>query len=127
LWVLFRQIRRIRLSDGDKRAERREFEGLTIELRHETAYLLNRVETSSYAIGQAVFIRTDTPDFAEETVPFQTLDELVRICATPRENMTLDKVVMYSMVEGEPHSLMLSFLSASKGQVPGMPVFEERE
>jgi hypothetical protein len=85
------------------------------------------VQSSSYAIGQAVFIRTDTPDFAEETIPFKTLDELVQICATPHENMTLDKVVMYSMVEGEPHSLMLSFLSASKGQVPGMPVFEERE
>jgi hypothetical protein len=39
--------------------------------------------------------------------------------------MTLDKVIMYSMVEGEPHSLMLSFLSASKGQQPGMPMLEE--
>jgi hypothetical protein len=85
------------------------------------------VQSSSYAIGQAVFIRTDTPDFAEETIPFKTLDDLVRICATPREHMTLDKVVMYSLVEGEPHSLMLSFLSASKGQLPGMPLFAEHD
>jgi len=83
------------------------------------------VQSSSYTIGQAVFIRTDTPDFAEETIPFKTLDELVRICAVPHEHMTVDKVVMYSMVEGEPHSLMLSFLSASKGEQPGMPMLED--
>lgn len=77
--------------------------------------------SSSYAIGQAVFIRTDTPDYAEETVPFKSLDELVRICSTPQENMTLDKVMIYSMVEGEPRALMLGFLSVSRGQQPGMP------
>ena len=73
----------------------------------------------SYAIGQAVFIRTDTPDYSEETVPFKSLDELVRLCSTPRENLTLDKVMIYSMVDGEPTALMLGFLSTSKGQAPG--------
>jgi hypothetical protein len=89
--------------------------------------LLTRVQSSAYAIGQAVFIRTDTPDFAEETIPFKNLDELVRICATPHEHLTLDKVMIYSMVEAEPHALMLSFLSSSKGQQPGMPLLEEHE
>lgn len=82
------------------------------------------MQNSSYAIGQAVFIRTDTPDFQEETIAFKTLDELVRICATPHPNMTLDKVMIYSMVEGEPHALMLGFLSTSRGQTPGMPSLE---
>jgi hypothetical protein len=83
------------------------------------------VQGSAYAIGQAVFIRTDTPDYAEETVPFQTLEEMVRICATPRENLTLDKIMIYSLVEGEPQALMLGFLSSSKGQQPGMPSFDQ--
>ena len=87
--------------------------------------IISAVESSSYAIGQAVFIRTDTPDYAEETVPFKTLEEMVRICATPRENMTLDKVMVYSLIEGEPQALMLGFLSSSKGQQPGMPSFDE--
>ena len=78
------------------------------------------MQNSSYAIGQAVFIRTDTPDYAEETVPFKTLEELVAICATPRENLTLDKVMVYSLVQGEPHALMLGFLFSSRGQHPGM-------
>lgn len=85
------------------------------------------MQSSAYAIGQAVFIRTDTPDFAEETIPFKDLDELVRICATPRDNLTLDKVMIYSMVESEPHALMLSFLSSSKGQQPGMPALEAHD
>jgi hypothetical protein len=85
------------------------------------------VQGASYAIGQAVFIRTDTPDYAEETIPFKTLEELVRICAVPRENLTLDKIMVYSLVEGEPHALMLGFMSSSKGQPPGMPSFEAQE
>lgn len=79
---------------------------------------------NSYAIGQAVFIRTDTPDYAEETIPFKTLDELVRICATPHENLSLDKIMIYSMVNGEPNALMLGFMSASKAQPPAVPATE---
>ena len=82
------------------------------------------MQVPSYAIGQAVFIRTDTPDFAEETIPFKTLEELVQICSTPREHMTLDKIMVYSMIGSEPHALMLGFLSSSKGQQPGMPSLE---
>ena len=77
------------------------------------------MQNPSYAIGQAVFIRTDTPDFAEETIPFKTLEELVEICSQPRENLTLDKIMVYSMVRGEPHALMLGYLSSSRGQHPG--------
>lgn len=77
------------------------------------------MNASPYAIGQAVFIRTDTPDYAEETIPFKTLEELVRLCSAPRENLTLDKIMIYSMVDGEPHAVMLGFMSASKGQSPG--------
>ena len=83
------------------------------------------MKSPPYAIGQAVFIRTDTPDYAEETIPFKTLDELVRLCATPQENLTLDKIMIYSLVDGEPHAVMLGFMSSSKGGGPGTMALEE--
>ncbi len=73
----------------------------------------------AYAIGQAVYLRTDTPDYAEETIPFKTLEELVRVCSTSHPNLTLDRVIVYSMVEGEPCALTLGFVAATKGQAPG--------
>ena len=88
--------------------------------------MVNVVQPASYAIGQAVFIRTDTPDYSEETIPFKTLEEMVRICATPRDHLTLDKIMIYSMLDGEPQALMLGFMSSSKGKQPGMPSWEEQ-
>lgn len=83
------------------------------------------MEPPSYAIGQAVFIRTDTPDYAEETIPFKSLDELVKICSTSHDNLTLEKVVVFSLVDSEPVALTLGFISASKGQRPGENVSME--
>lgn len=80
---------------------------------------------SAYAIGQAVFLRTDTPDYAEETIPFKTLEELVVICSTPRENLTLDKIMIYSMVQNEPCAVMLNFMSSSRGQRPDIPALDD--
>jgi hypothetical protein len=77
------------------------------------------METPTYAIGQAVFIRTDVPDYEEETVPFKTLDEMVQLCCAPRSNRVLEKVVVFSLVQGEPCALTLSFVSSTKGQRPG--------
>lgn len=77
------------------------------------------MKSSPYAIGQAVFIRTDTPDYAEETIAFKTLDELVRLCSQPQPDLLLDKIMIYSMVENEPHAVMLGFMSSSKGAGPG--------
>jgi hypothetical protein len=72
----------------------------------------------AYAVGQAIFIRTDTLDYAEESIPFKNLEELVLICSEPHENLTLDKIVVYSMTGGEPAAVTLGFVSASKGQRP---------
>ena len=71
----------------------------------------------SYALGQAIFIRTDTPDYAEETVPFKSLEELTRLCIEPRANGTLDRVLIYSMVDGSPCAVTLNFMAAAKGAV----------
>lgn len=77
------------------------------------------MKRSDYAIGQAVFLRTDTPDFEEETIPFKTLGELVRLCSRPQPDLTLDKIVVYAMPEGEPQAVTLSFVSSTKGAKPG--------
>jgi len=72
----------------------------------------------AYAIGQAIFIRTDTVDYAEESIPFRNLEELVRVCSEPHPDLTLEKVIVYSMVNQEPCALTLGFIAASKGQKP---------
>ena len=77
------------------------------------------MDNPAYAIGQAVFIRTDVPDYEEETVPFKTLAEMVEICCGPRSDRVLEKVVVFSLAQGEPCALTLGFVSATKGQRPG--------
>jgi hypothetical protein len=72
----------------------------------------------AYAIGQAVFIRTDTVDYVEVIVPFTSLEELVEVCTKPRSSMTLEKVLVYSFINNEPTALTLGFIAASKGQRP---------
>ena len=80
---------------------------------------MNQPESAQYAIGQAVFIQTDTPDYAEEMVPFRSLEELTRVCSESRPNRILEKIIVYSMVEGSPVAVTLGFVSASRGQRPG--------
>lgn len=73
------------------------------------------MQTPSTAIGQAVFIRTDVLDYSEVTVPFQTLEEMVRVCSEPQPSLTLERVVVFSLHGGLPSALTLAFISASKG------------
>lgn len=77
------------------------------------------MEASAYAVGQVVFIRTDTADYAEETMPFRTLEDMVRICSQSHPNLVLEKVIVYAMPDGEPCALTLGFIAATKGQRPG--------
>jgi hypothetical protein len=84
------------------------------------------MESPAYAIGQAVFIRTDTPDYAEEVIPFKSLEEMVKICSATHPNLVLEKVLVYAMPDGEPCALTLGFIAATKGQRPG-PLTEAPE
>ncbi len=77
------------------------------------------MKPSDYAIGQAVFIRTDTPDYEEESIPFKTLGDMVKLCSEPRADMVLDKIVVYAMPDGTAHAVTLGFVSATKGAKPG--------
>ena len=80
-------------------------------------------EQPAYAIGQAIFIRTDTPDYAEQVVPFRSLEEMVAVCSKRLPNLILEKVVVYSLVDGEACAVTLGFMSATKGQRPDHPEF----
>lgn len=79
--------------------------------------------TSHDAIGQAIFIRTDTMDYVEKAIPFNTLEDMVALCSRPQPDLTLEKIVLYAMVNEEPTSLTLGFISASRGQRPNTPEF----
>ncbi len=79
------------------------------------------MSVSEHVIGQAVFVRTDVPDYAEVAVSFQNLGELVRLCSEPRPGLLLDKLVIQAKIGGEPRSISLSFLAASKGIRPETP------
>jgi hypothetical protein len=76
------------------------------------------MEASAYPIGQAVFLQTDTPDYAEKIVPFTNLEELVRVCSQPQANLIIEKIIVYAMPAGEPVALTLGFVAATKGQRP---------
>ncbi|MEQ2009332.1 MAG: hypothetical protein ABMA26_21325 [Limisphaerales bacterium] len=73
------------------------------------------ISLPAHAIGQAVFLRTGIPDYVEVTLAFQTLEELVRLCSEPRPGLTLERVVVFAMQDGQPAALTLGFISASKG------------
>lgn len=68
------------------------------------------------AVGQAVFIRTDVPEYEEECISFGSLEEMIDVCTTAREHLTLDKVMIYAMDDDAPVSLSLGFIAASKGR-----------
>lgn len=67
-------------------------------------------------VGQVVFMRTDVPDYVEETFTFGSLEELIALCTTPKPNLTLEKVMVYAMAGETPISLTLGFVAASKGR-----------
>jgi hypothetical protein len=85
------------------------------------------MDSPAYAIGQAVFLRTDTADYAEEVIPFKDLEEMVGICSRTRANLILEKVVVYSMSDGEPCALTLGFVASTKGQRPSQFALREAE
>lgn len=70
----------------------------------------------AYSTGQAVFIRTDTLNFEERSISFSSLEELVELCTKPRPNLTLEKVIVYRLFNGESTAVTLSFIAATKGQ-----------
>jgi len=67
----------------------------------------------SSAIGEAIFTRTDTPDFAEESMPFRTLEELAALCSQHHPGLSLERIMIYSRQGGETSTLSLGLISCS--------------
>jgi len=82
------------------------------------------MESSAYPIGQAIFIRTDTPDYEEQVIPFKNVEELVRICSQGYPNLVLERILIYAMPNGELCAVTLGFIAATKGQRPEEPKVE---
>lgn len=78
------------------------------------------MDLPAHAHGQAIFIRTGRLDYGEVAVPFQTLEEMVRICSGPRAGLSLERVVVFLIKDAEPITLTLGFIAASKGLRPGL-------
>lgn len=81
----------------------------------------------NHLIGQAIFIRTGVPDYDEVARPFQTLEEMVKLCSEPLAGLTLERVIIYSMLEGQPCALTLGFISASKSFRPNSLKFNFKD
>jgi hypothetical protein len=71
------------------------------------------------AIGQITFLRTDSAEYSDVKVTFNSLEEMVLHCATPKENLLLEKIIIYSEHDAEPWAISLAFVSASKGKPDG--------
>ena len=82
------------------------------------------MDNAAYAIGQAVFIRTDTVDYAEEIISFRDLEEMVKTCSQSHPNLVLEKVIVYALADGEPCALTLGFVAATRGQRPTHAEFQ---
>jgi len=80
----------------------------------------------AYSTGQAVFIRTDTLNFEERSISFSSLEELVELCTKPRPNLTLEKIIVYRLCDGESTAVTLGFIAATKGQkIPPLHTAQE--
>jgi hypothetical protein len=71
---------------------------------------------TSNAIGEAVFIRTDVPQYLEAKKSFRTLDEMIDICTTTYPKETLEKIVVFASKGGQPVTLTLGFIASSRGR-----------
>lgn len=76
------------------------------------------MEHSGRWMGEAVFLRTDVPDYAEERVPFGSINELVEICCRSFANLSLDKVVVFGQIDQQPCSVTFGFLASMIGRLP---------
>ena len=82
------------------------------------------MDTAVYAVGQAVFIRTDTADYAEEVISFRNLEEMVKTCSQSHPGLVLEKVIVYALTDAEPCALTLGFIASTKGQRPAHREFQ---
>ena len=74
------------------------------------------MQQSAEPLAQAIFIRTDLPEYGEEVIRARDLQELMDVCSQNHSHCTLDRVLIRS--RGEPHGqeLVLKFVSVTKAK-----------
>ena len=78
------------------------------------------------AIGQAVYVRTDSPDYIEVVRPFQTLQDLFEICTQHRSNLSLEKILVFAHQNGRPCAVTLSEISTDPVARPSLPCLQKK-
>ena len=71
-------------------------------------------------IGQAIYLRTDSREYAEEIKSFRSLEEMVAICSRSYANLVLEKVLVFAALGQEGRTVTLDFVSAAAGAPPGL-------
>jgi hypothetical protein len=84
------------------------------------------MQTQVQTIGQAVYVRTDSPDYIEVMRPFQTLADLVEICTQRPSNLSLEKILVFALGKGEPTAVTLGSISTALGVNPSLPFLKNK-
>jgi hypothetical protein len=77
-------------------------------------------------MGEAVYVRTDSPDYIEVVRPFKTLQDLFEICTRPPANLALDKVMVFSSMSGEHCAVTLGSISTALGAPSALPLLKNK-
>jgi hypothetical protein len=77
-------------------------------------------------IGQAVYVRTDSPDYIEVVRPFQTLQDLFEICIQRPANLSLEKILVFAHRNGQPCAVTLSEISTDAAARPTLPFLQKK-
>ena len=84
------------------------------------------MQNQANAVGQAVYIRTDSPDYIEVVRPFRSLQDLVEICTQSQTNLSLEKILVFAAQNGETCAVTLGFVSAALGVRPSLPFWKTK-
>jgi hypothetical protein len=79
------------------------------------------MQTQPDAVGQAVYVRTDSPDYIEVVRPFRTLQDLFEICVQRPSNLSLEKILVFAWRNGQGCAVTLAEITTAFGVVPSLP------
>jgi hypothetical protein len=84
------------------------------------------MQSQAQTIGQAVYVRTDSPDYIEVVRPFQTLQDLVEICTQSQSNLSLEKILVFALKNGQSCAVTLGSISTALGVRPNLPFLRKK-
>jgi hypothetical protein len=84
------------------------------------------MQTQTDAVGQAVYVRTDSPDYIEVVRPFRTLEDLFEICVQRQANLALDKILVFAWKNGQSCAVTLGEITTAFGVSPNLPCLQTK-